>query len=347
MYDINESIFYKDIIDSIESLRDNIALSKSTLFIADAQAICALFCLIYMALRLYPVIAGDEELKITPLLKPFLIALVINWWPNFVDICNTPGRIISERASNVFVAEYSELKTVSASRFELVDEAAWRVMKEGVIVSRAEDAERNVLMKAADIAKQVINPLGLSERIAAMGVLVQNQQKKLLHSILEHCALLFMNVCVCGVFLLQAIAMLVLALLGPFSFAASVLPVWRDAWAHWIARFFSVSLWSGLAYIFIWMNCMLMKQFLEVETNIMKERMEMGDRSAAMLYSFNYADIIYFPLLCLLCAFTLFAVFPVSTWIIQTSGAHTIISAPAGAAATTAGAAVAGAAKIG
>src|SRR3546814_694342 len=40
-------------------------------FIADAQALCAIFMLVFFAIKTYEMMAGDKQLEVMPLLRPF------------------------------------------------------------------------------------------------------------------------------------------------------------------------------------------------------------------------------------------------------------------------------------
>ncbi len=47
------------------------------LFIGDAQALAAIFMIIFFAIRSYEMMVGDKKMEIMPLLRPFGLAMVI------------------------------------------------------------------------------------------------------------------------------------------------------------------------------------------------------------------------------------------------------------------------------
>ena len=60
--------------------------------------------------------------------------------------------------------------------------------------------------------------------------------------------------------MIQIIYSSILIILGPFSVAASILPAFRDSFSTWIARFVSVNLYSGIAYLIMYL-CGLMQEY--------------------------------------------------------------------------------------
>src|ERR1700749_5359086 len=53
------------------------------LFISDAQALAAIFMIIFFAIKSYEMMSGDKKMEIMPLLRPFGLAMVIIWWGAF------------------------------------------------------------------------------------------------------------------------------------------------------------------------------------------------------------------------------------------------------------------------
>jgi hypothetical protein len=214
-------------------------------------------------------------------------------------------------------------------------------MEIGTEVERAEESERDFEMQSSDISKSSgWDVLGVGKAVAGMAMFVMNKIKRLMLGIIEYICLLFMNVVVCGVMFMQATALLICIVLGPIAFAFSCLDPWRSSWTQWFARFFSVTLWSGLAYFVCWAGASIIRSVIQSEINMLDQQLAMDEWQMAALTTYAGSDNMFFSLLFLFIGFGMFIIFPVSTWIIQTSGGHQVISAPTQAAATTAGAAV-------
>ena len=87
--------FILDLFDGLFlSLRDHLSV-----FTRDAQALCAVFMILYVGINSYGMISGDERLEIMPLLRPFGLAMVIVLWGSFVDLINLPLRWMQYRGN--------------------------------------------------------------------------------------------------------------------------------------------------------------------------------------------------------------------------------------------------------
>jgi hypothetical protein len=336
-----QDIFYASVMNFIMEWRDAVGKDSNLVQagVRLAQIMSATFAYFYIAARLYPIIAAEERLSIVPLLRPFALGLAIMLWGDVVDMVKIPGNFFEKSAQKEFTTTWNALRVKSEERFTKYDELYKAVITVGTHVDRSESAERSFNMQSSDISKSAgWDPLGIGNKIAAMYALVINKTKRLLVGLFEFLSLLFMNVVVCGVLFMQAIAYLILIILGPLAFAFSILDPWKRSWAQWVARFFSVTMWSGLAYMICWAGANIMLTLIQYDIDFMQALINKGHWEASMLQAYNGLDTMLFPLLCLFTAFGMIIIFPLSTWIIQTSGAATVVTAPLSAATQTAGA---------
>src|ERR1700752_2266002 len=65
------------------------------LFIVDAQALAAIFMIIYFAIKSYEMMVGDKQLEVMPLLRPFGLAMIIIWWGAFVKMVAFPTDLVA------------------------------------------------------------------------------------------------------------------------------------------------------------------------------------------------------------------------------------------------------------
>jgi hypothetical protein len=134
--------------------------------------------------------------------------------------------------------------------------------------------------------------------------------------------------------MLQIIYSTILVILGPFSVAVSVLPAYRDAFSTWVARFVSVNLYVGVAFLILYVVGMLQKYAMSVEIEKYKSLVNgSGDAMEKMAWlagngvlSFGLVIVAFF-----VGAIAITTVPSISTWIISTSG----ISSAASTAART------------
>jgi hypothetical protein len=90
------------------------------LFIADAQALCAIFMLIFFSIKIYEMMAGDKQLEIMPLLRPFGLAMVILWWPTFTRVIAYPTDIIASKTEAMFDGSQTEVNDLRVQRAKLM-----------------------------------------------------------------------------------------------------------------------------------------------------------------------------------------------------------------------------------
>ena len=336
-----KDIFQVSIMQSIMDWKNTVALNYSDELVSMAQALCFVFAIIWCAVKLYPVIAGEDKLSVLPVLRPFFLSMAIAAFPWFVGLVNVPGKALEQHAYNRFYQSWETMKVNSHKRYELLDKTAKKAMEMSTLAERGENAERNQLMTSGDIGKEVSSgPFGLGRAVAGMAMVVMNKMKQLFYGILQYVSLIFMNVVICGVLFGQAAAMMIMAIIGPLAFAFSCIEPWKQSWAQWTARFISVSLWSGLAYFVCFAAAEIMNGILLREIYVLDTMLQEEEWKFAMLSSLFGSDNLTFPVLTLFVAFGMIVIFPVSTWIIQTTGAHSAIIQPVSAAVGVAAAGV-------
>jgi len=160
--------------------------------------------------------------------------------------------------------------------------------------------------------------------------------------LLELLGIWILRIAVYIVFMIQIIYSSILIILGPFSVAVSILPAFRDSFSTWIARFVSVNLYSGIAYLIMYL-CGLMQEYA-LQSEISKYQALVGATGAAAdltkmaafaangILSFGTVIIVF-----VIGAICMFTVPSISTWIISTSGITSATSSFGRGAATVVG----------
>ena len=130
---------------------------------------------------------------------------------------------------------------------------------------------------------------------------------------------------VLSLLMLQIIYSSILVILGPFAVSVSILPAFRDSFSTWVARFVSVNLYSGIAYLIMYL-CGLMQEYA-MSSEISKYQALVGQNGTSAnleemawfagngILSFGTVIIVF-----LIGAICMFTVPSISTWIISTSG---------------------------
>ena len=305
------------------------------MYVSFAMALAGLFTFVWIAVELYPVIAGEARLEVLRILRPFALSIVIMLWTSFLPLFMFLGNAIETQTKRQFDDRVVEVNVLHHQRFQKINEAYSLITQASTYASRAEHYERSENHQQADVPRGSWNPIArLGDKINELGILILGNIKMAIVRVFDTISFVIMNVVIIGILFVQFATLIILAILGPVSFAFSCLRPWRDAWSQWIARFISVSLWSGIAYLMCFCAMSLIRVLLQAEIDHLDSMIAEGMfRLAAWNAVFGY-DIFFYPVVCLMTAFGLFGVFPISTWIIQTSGGHAAAAAGLGAAAS-------------
>jgi len=155
--------------------------------------------------------------------------------------------------------------------------------------------------------------------------------------LLELCGTWILRIAVYIIFMIQIIYSSILIILGPFSVSVSILPAFHDSFSTWIARFVSVNLYSGIAYLIMYL-CGLMQEYA-LQSEISKYQELVGTNGAAAdmvkMAAFSANGILSFGtviIVFIIGAICMFTVPSISTWIISTSGVTSATSSAGRAA---------------
>jgi hypothetical protein len=292
-----------------------------SIFLSDAQALTAIFMLLYFGIKAYGMIVADEPLQIMPLLRPFGLSMVIIFWAQFVALINYPAQYISDKSKGMFQDRIAMVDAISQERMLLIDQVAKRLIEASAEVEQVKDGSND---------EDWYETLGIDfdvlfDQMKGYFIIIMSKIKFFIMQGVEFMVITCFQVCSYLVFFVQIIFGAVLVLLGPFAFAFSVLPGFKDAYIHWIARYISVSLYSTIGYI-VMSLCMVVVQYgIERETELL--HYILNNEAAFILYvSQNDGGANFFIVSLLLGALVMMTIPAISTWIISTSGVTYAIS---------------------
>ncbi len=308
-------------------------------FIADAQALCAIFMLIFFAIKSYEMISGDKRLEIMPLLRPFGLSMVILWWPVFTRVVAFPAEIVENRTSALFEGSQQDINALRLQRAKLmtdVADALFKVQAETEVAAREADswyehAWESVKSSVKEGFSQVWNP------VVEMRNRLQIGLQLLATSLLETLAIWILRISVYVIFTVQIIFSTILIILGPFSVAISILPAFRDSFSTWIARFISVNLYSGIGFLVMYVASLFQHYALEAEISRYTELLGSAGPDIEKLGWFASNGVLSFGMVIItfiIGALTMFTVPSISTWIVSTSGVSSAASAMGSGAGT-------------
>ena len=311
------------------------------LFIGDAQALAAIFMIIFFAIKSYEMMVGDKRLEIMPLLRPFGLAMVIIWWSAFTQVVAYPTDLVETQTDQMFESEQANVNALRLTRASLMLAMANSLITFQAQADVAEKESDTWYGQAWDSVTSTIKE-GISTVISPLLELKNRLtvgMQLLFTQLLELLGIWILRISVYIIFMIQIIYSSILVILGPFSVAVSILPAFRDSFSTWIARFVSVNLYSGIAYLIMYL-CALMQEYA-MQSEISRYQVLVGaNGTAADLQNLawfagngilSFGEVICVFLIGAICMFT---VPSISTWIISTSGISSATSSAARGAAT-------------
>ena len=316
----------KFLFELFDGLRDKTTVLFGE-FIADAQALAAIFMLLYFGVESFKMMSGDKKLEIIPLLRPFALGLVLMFWIPFINLISYPGELLTAQSKAMFTNQIDEVELLSRNRYALIDSVAVELLHTSLEVERAENEVKD--KKWYDFS---IDFSAIGDKIAGLYVYVVAKVKMIMFNIIEFIVVTCWQVCTYFVFFLQIIFTGILVILGPLAFAFSVLPAFRDAYIQWIARFVSVSLYSCIAYIVLSISLVVMQYGIEREIEILEYALR-NEAAFVMYVGMTSGGVNSFLLTALLGAFAMLTIPFVSTWIVSTTGVGQAVGGMVGGAA--------------
>lgn len=319
VYETGVMVFLKGLKDSIWTHFD--------LFITDAKALAAIFMLLFFAIKSYEMMVGDKRLEIMPLLRPFGLAMIILWWGTFVKMVAFPTDLVTNQTEQMFESEQTIINNLRLTRANLMLAMANSLYTFQAQMEVAEKESDTWYGQAWDAVTSTVKQ-GISTVVSPL-VELKNRltigMQLLFTQLLELLGIWILRLAVYIIFMLQIIYSSILIILGPFAVAASILPAFRDSFSTWIARFVSVNLYSGIAYLIMYLTGLMQEYALTSEISKYQELVGQDGLSANLekmawfagngILSFGTVIIVF-----LIGAICMFTVPSISTWIISTSG---------------------------
>jgi hypothetical protein len=301
--------------------------------------------IIFFAIKSYEMMVGDKRMEIMPLLRPFGLAMIIIWWGGFVKMVAFPTDLVANQTEQMFDSVQSDVDGLRFTRANLMLQVAnslYTFQAQADVAEKESDTWYGQAWNAVtSTVKQgiadVVSPLLELKNRLTVGM------QLLFTQLLELLGIWILRIAVYIIFMIQIIYSSILIILGPFSVAVSILPAFRDSFSTWVARFVSVNLYSGIAYLIMYL-CGLMQQYA-LTSEISKYQELVGKTGApadmAKLAVFAGNGILSFGtviIVFVIGAICMFTVPSISTWIISTSGVSSAASNFGRGASTMAGA---------
>ncbi|WP_028069942.1 plasmid transfer protein [Sphingobacterium sp. SYP-B4668] len=317
-------VYEEGVMHFLKGMKNTIWTHFDT-FITDAQALAAIFMLIFFAIKSYEMMAGDKKMEIMPLLRPFGLVMVIIWWGTFTRVLAYPTDIVAAKTESLFDSGQIEVNNLRLQRAKLMVDVADQLT---TIQAETEIAEKEadtwygqawdaVTSTVKEGFASVWNPIVELKNRMQVGL------QLLATYTLETLAVWVLRICVYIIFIIQIIYSTILIILGPFSVAVSILPAFRDSFGTWIARFIAVNLYSGIAYLVMHVASLFQQYAMEAEITRYQQLLESTGDTLEKMGWFAGNGILSFGIVIvtfLIGGLTMLTVPSISTWIVSTSG---------------------------
>lgn len=312
-------IIDREILLLIEGIFNKL-VTETSIFLNDAQALCAIFMLLFFSIKAYGMISGDKKLEIMPLLRPFALTMVIIFWSSFITIVNFPSEIITDKSKILVTDRIDNINAIQTERRTKMAEIARKMIEDSSELENFDNTDDDDWL-----AWTGVDFSGIFDQIKGYYIIVLSKLRWVLVETIEFLLITFFQACSYLIFFLQVIFAAILIILGPFSFAISILPAFQDAYISWIARYISVSLYSGIGYIVMSLSLLLVEYSLEKELLLLDFVLQ--DEAAFFFYiSSNDGSANFYIVSLFVGALVMLTIPVISTWIVSTSGINNAVS---------------------
>ncbi|MCL4638331.1 MAG: plasmid transfer protein [Olivibacter sp.] len=311
-------------------------------FIDLARALAGVFTLIFFASRSYAMMVGEEKWQILPLLRPFGLLMIIMYWKIFVTAVAFPTDLMAASMWEKQEAQQENVTNMRLIRAEYQKSMVDNLFKMSSEAELAAD-ESEEMVKDKDGWFTRAMKEGWNEIIAPIYQIKYRLQLTLQLALtqgLEALALWILRVAVYAIFTIQIVYTGILIMLGPISVATSILPMFRDSFTTWIARFISVNLYLTIALIIMFIGGIFQEFAMQSEVLRFKEFVDRDGNmladGAAKLFWLSSNGVLSFGMVIvtfLVTAVCMMTVPSISTWVVSTSGATSAVSTMGRAAA--------------
>lgn len=266
-----------------------------------AKGIAGLGALFYVAYRVWQALGRAEPIDVFPLLRPFVIGLCIMFFPTFVlGTINSIMSPVVKGAHSILESQISEVDDLQAEKKRLEYEARVREGKEWLVDDAAYEE------KLADMGiRQIGKIVSMWWERSMYGIKMWWRQ--LVQDFFE----LLFNAAALSIDTIRTFYLVVLAILGPLSFALSVYDGFQATLTNWISKYISIYLWLPVADLFSAVLSKIQTLMLRADIAQLKDPSFVPDSGNGVYIIFLIIGIVGY-----------FSIPTVANWIIQAGGGN-------------------------
>ncbi len=264
-----------------------------------AKGVAGLGALLYVAYRVWKSLASAEPIDVFPLLRPFAIGLAIMFFPTVVlGTINAVMSPVVQGTHGILEGQMENVEQLQQERDDLEYEARVREGKEWLVDDEAYDEKLSELG-----IRHVGQIVSMWWERAMYGI--KTWFRELIQDFFE----LLFNAAALTIDTLRTFFLVVLAILGPLSFALSVYDGFQSTLTNWISRYISVYLWLPVADLFSAILSKIRALMLQQDIALLQDPSYSPDGANGVYIIFLIIGIIGY-----------FSIPTVAEWIIQSGG---------------------------
>jgi conjugative transposon TraJ protein len=205
-----------------------------------AKGVAGLGALFYVAYRVWKSLASAEPIDVFPLLRPFAIGLCIMFFPTVVlGTINSVMSPVVQGTHGILEGQMTNVEALQQERDDLEYDARVREGKAWLVNDEVYEEQ---------LSEMGIRQLG--EEIAMRWEHGMYEIKQWFREVVQDFFEMLFNAAALTIDTLRTFFLVVLAILGPLSFALSVYDGFQSTLTTWISRYVSVYLWLPVADLF-------------------------------------------------------------------------------------------------
>lgn len=288
--------------DSLHKVLRNLYVEMMPLcsdMIGVAKAVAGLGALLYVAYRVWKSLASAEPIDVFPLLRPFAIGLCIMFFPTVVlDTINTVMSPVVIGAHSILESQMADVESLQQQRDALEYDARVREGKEWLVND--------------DVYEEKFSELGIRQVGKMVSMWWEHSWygvKQWFRQLISDFFELLYNAAGLAIDTLRTFFLVVLAILGPLSFAISIYDGFGSTLTNWLSRYISVYLWLPVADIFSAVLSKIRGMMLQADIIQLQDPSYIPDGANGVYIIFLIIGIIGY-----------FSIPTVAEWIIQAGG---------------------------
>ena len=265
-----------------------------------AKGIAGLGALFYVAYRVWQQLARAEPIDVFPLLRPFVIGFCIMFFPTIVlGTINSVMSPVVKGTNQMLSSQTFDMNEYRAQKDKLEYEAMRRNPETAYLVDK-------------EVFDNRLDELGVFDAVEICGMYIDRAAynvKKTVQEWFRSLLELLFQAAALVIDTIRTFFLVVLAILGPISFAISVWDGFQASMTQWFTRYLSVYLWLPVSDLFSTILARIQVLMLKADVDKLTDPSFIPDSSNTVYIIFMIIGIIGY-----------FTIPTVANWIVQAGG---------------------------